>query len=608
MLKMPGVGSRYGTMPLLRLKRSGGGPPKKGKVEWSDRIGTLRKIGAYLGVHRKLLALVVFMVLLSSAAGLLGPYLLGVAVDTYLVRRAGGNLLVLLAGLAGVYAVQTGATLLQHYWMIGVAQRTVARMREDLFAHLHAVPIPFYGKKQHGELMSRLTNDIDNVSQTLSSSFIQVFSGVVTFAGMLGFMLVLSPLLTVISLTVIPVMYAGMKWITARTGKLFREQQRHMGELGGFIEETISGQLIVKSFSRERERIAAFGERNGRLRAASYWAQTYSGFVSKLVIMLDNMSFAVIAAAGSLLAIQGIVTVGVIVTFAEYARQFSRPLNQLATQINTMLSAIAGAERAFEILSETKESDGDSADELAAVKGEIEFSHVSFAYGDKGDTLTDLTFRIKPGQTVALVGPTGAGKSTVVQLLTRFYEPNGGHIRIDGRDIRTIRRQSLRRHMGFVLQDTVLFDATVRDNIRYGRLEATDGEVERAAELANAHSFIAKLPEGYDTFIREGGSGISQGQKQLLAIARAVLADPSILILDEATSSIDTVTEIKIQQALSRLMKNRTSVVVAHRLSTIRQADLIVVLERGKIAEQGSHESLMERQGVYWELHRSKDG
>jgi ATP-binding cassette subfamily B protein len=273
-----------------------------------------------------------------------------------------------------------------------------------------------------------------------------------------------------------------------------------------------------------------------------------------------------------------------------------------------MLSAIAGAERAFEILSETKESDGDSADELAAVKGEIEFSHVSFAYGDKGDTLSDLTFRIKPGQTVALVGPTGAGKSTVVQLLTRFYEPNGGHIRIDGRDIRTIRRQSLRRHMGFVLQDTVLFDATVRDNIRYGRLEATDGEVERAAELANAHSFIAKLPEGYDTFIREGGSGISQGQKQLLAIARAVLADPSILILDEATSSIDTVTEIKIQQALSRLMKNRTSVVVAHRLSTIRQADLIVVLERGKIAEQGSHESLIERQGVYWELHRSKDG
>jgi len=426
---------------------------------------------------------------------------------------------------------------------------------------------------------------------------------------MLGLMLWLSPVMTLVTLTIVPVMFLGMRWITRRTGRYFREQQRGTGELNGFVEETLSGQRIVKSYSRERAVIAEFEAKNERLREAGYWAQTYTGFIPKLMNMLNNMSFAVIAGAGGLLALHGHVSVGVIVTFAEYARQFTRPLNDLANQFNTFLSAVAGAERVFEVLDEEREEfDETGASPIGGVKGDIVFDAVSFAYEPNRPTLESVSFRAAAGETIALVGPTGAGKTTVVQLLSRFYEPTGGRILIDGKDTRTITRQSLRRAMGFVPQDVFLFEGTIRDNIRYGRLDATDDEVVQAAKEANAHRFIMKLPDGYDTMLRQDGSGISQGQRQLLAIARVILADPAILVLDEATSSIDTITELHIQEALYRLMAGRTSIVIAHRLGTVRQADRILVLDGGRIVEQGTHEALVAAGGHYAGLAKSGQG
>jgi len=568
---------------------------------------TLLKIWAYLGAHRRLLLVILLLMIASSAAGLLIPYLLGRAIDYFVGGGIGDGLLRLIALLGGVYLVQTASSLLQSYYMIGISQETVFSMRKDLFAKLHRLPIAYYSKRRHGEMMSRLTNDIENVSQTLSGSFIQIFSSLLTFVGMLVLMLWLSPLLTLVTLCIVPAMVFGMKWITARTGKLFKEQQRSLGDLNGFVEEALSGHLIVKTFARESKVTAEFQEKNERLRKAAYWAQTYSGFIPKLMNVLNNLSFAVIAGVGGMLALRDAISIGVIVTFAEYARQFTRPLNDLANQFNTFLSAVAGAERVFEVLEEAEEElDELEAGEMGEVVGEIVFSGVSFAYEPGGKTLENISFTARPGETVALVGPTGAGKTTIVQLLSRFYNADSGVIAIDGIDIRDIKRRSLRRHMGFVLQDSFLFQGSIRDNIRYGKLTATNEEIEQAAKQANAHSFILKMTDGYDTVLDQDGSGISQGQKQLLSIARAILADPPILILDEATSSIDTVTEVRIQEALGRLMQGRTSIVIAHRLNTIRNADQILVLSDGEIIEQGSHDELLEQQGFYNELFQSQ--
>ncbi|MBP1989699.1 ABC transporter ATP-binding protein [Paenibacillus eucommiae] len=582
-----------------------GGKTKKAKAKnWS---GTLGRIWTYLSYRKGKLALVLLMVVFSSALALLGPYLLGVAVDDYLEGTGGSSWVRFLIVLAVVYVLYSLTSWLQNVWMIGIAQETVYRMRTELFAHLHKLPIPFFGKRQQGEIMSRLTNDIENVSATLNSSAIQIFSSVLTLVGTIIVMLRLSPLLTLLTFTVVPLMALGMRWITRRTGPLFKQRQRNMGELNGYIEETLSGQKVIKSFSQEARVIRGFTERNDRITLSGFWAQTISSFIPKLMNGLNNLSFAVIAGVGGILAIQGAITVGVIIVFVEYARQFTRPLNDLANQWNTMLSAIAGAERVFEVLDEEDESkDEGNAVALHRIEGEVTFSNVSFAYDVGGDTLEGISFQAKPGDMIALVGPTGAGKTTLIQLISRFYEPNGGTITIDGRNILSIQRQSLRSHMAFVLQDSFLFQGSIRENIRYGKLNATDEEVEAAAKLANAHSFIVRLADGYDKQLSADGSGISQGQKQLLAIARAILADPSILVLDEATSSIDTVTEIKIQEGLKRLMKGRTSFVIAHRLNTIRQADRILVLKEGRLLEQGSHEELMEKGGFYHALHEGQ--
>ncbi|KAB7672493.1 ABC transporter ATP-binding protein [Bacillus sp. B1-b2] len=590
--------------PNIDIKSSS----KKNRKKPQNMSKTLYRLWKYLAHQKGLLFLVILMVAVSCGLGLLGPYILGDAIDRYIVNGHLGGFGWLLLGLGIIYFFNSVALFLQNYWMIGISQSTVFRLRTDLFGQFHTLPISYFDKKQHGELMSRVTNDIENVSSTLNSSVIQIFSSILTLIGTVVVMLWLSPMLTLLTLIVIPFMYFGMRWITNRTGILFKEQQRNLGELNGLIEESISGQKIVKTFSLEEKMIEELKEKSDQLKNAAYWAQVYSGFIPKLMNMLNNASYALIVGVGGLLALKyGTVSIGVIVIFVEYSRQFTRPLNDLSNQFNTLLSAIAGAERVFEVLDEIPEdADEATAKEIDQIKGNVTFQQVSFSYDTDKEILKDITFKANYGDTIALVGPTGAGKTTIIQLVTRFYNPTGGRILIDGQDIKNIKRESLRSHMGFVLQDTYLFEGTIRDNIRYGKLNASDKEVENAAKMANAHGFISKLPDGYNTILRSNGSGISQGQKQLLSIARAILADPAILILDEATSSIDTITELKIQEALKRLMKGKTSFVVAHRLNTIKHADTILVLNHGTIIESGSHEKLVNQKGFYYELQQNQ--
>lgn len=584
--------------------KSGSASGRKPKAKAKNWSGTLGRIWQYLARRKAKLTLVLLMVVVSSGLALLGPYLIGVAVDDFLADGGGAPWVLFLTGLGVVYIGFSLSSWLQNIWMIEIAQETVYRMRIDLFRQLHRLPIPFFGTRQQGEIMSRLTNDIDNVSSTLNSSAIQIFSSVLTLAGTLAVMLYLSPLLTLLTFMIVPLMMLGMRWITRRTGPLYKERQKNLGELNGYIEETLSGQRIIKAFSQEERVMREFRERNDAIRQSGFWAQTISGFIPKLMNALNNLGFALVAGVGGILAIRGAITVGVIIVFVEYSRQFTRPLNDLANQWNTLLSAIAGAERVFEVMDEeVEERDESAAVTLRQVEGAVRFADVSFSYEEGGDTLEGISFEAKPGEMIALVGPTGAGKTTLIQLLSRFYNPSKGTITVDGRDITTIRRESLRSHMAFVLQDSFLFKGTIRENIRFGRLDATDEEVEEASRLANAHSFIMRLQDGYDKMLDADGSGISQGQRQLLAIARAILANPSILVLDEATSSIDTVTELKIQEGLQWLMKGRTSFVIAHRLNTIRQADKILVLQDGRLIEQGSHEELLHQEGFYSELY-----
>ena len=562
---------------------------------------TLKRIWQIVDEQRALLVTVLAMVVISSVAALVGPYMIGKIIDNYVMQKQFDGILTPIFWLIGVYIILSVTLFLQSYWMIGIAQQTIYRMRTNLFSHMLKLPIPFFDKRQHGELMSRATNDIETVSATLNSAFIQVVSSVLTLAGTLVVMLILSPLLTFITMLVIPVMFWAMGWITRRTGKLFKEQQAAVGALNGMIEETISGQRVVKAFSQEERVKEEFREKSMRLRRTGFWALSYSGYIPKVMNGLNNMSFALVAGIGGVLAFNGYVTVGTIVIFAEYARQFTRPLNDLANQFNTVLSAIAGAERVFNIIDEPAELDEKQQNQSLKLKGNVAFKNVSFKYekSEAAYTLRNINFEVKQGQTVALVGPTGAGKTTIMQLITRFYDPNSGTVEFDGIDIRHIPRQILRSQMAFVLQDPFLFEASVYENIRYGRLDATDEEVIEAAKKANAHDFIMKLEHGYETVLNADGAEISQGQKQLLSIARALVADPVVLLLDEATSSIDTVTELKIQEALEVLMQGRTSFVIAHRLNTVRHADLVFVMQKGELVEAGPQQQLIEQNGIY---------
>lgn len=592
---------RYPTI-LTKAQIQSKEPKEKRSLDWKY---ALLRIWRLLEEKKALLFVVLFLVFITAILSLAGPFLLGYVIDTYVVNGKVDGIWKPLTLLFSIYLTLSLVTYLQNYWMIGIAQQTVYRLRTSLFTHLQHVPIRFFDKREHGDIMSRLTNDVDTISQTLNSSFIQVFSSVITLTGTVAVMFYLSPLLTVLTMTIIPVMYVAMRWITRRTRHLFKAQQKRLGELNGFVEEAISHQVIVKAYGREEQMKEDFYTKSDELRKTGYWALVYSGFIPKVMTLLNNFAFAIVVAVGGWLALGKVagVTIGVIVIFTEYARQFTRPLNDLANQFNMVLSALAGAERIFEMLDEPKEVD--EGKPLAhRLRGDVSFHNVSFRYEKEATspTIDRMNFDVQAGETIALIGPTGAGKTTVMQLLARFYDVDEGMITIDGQPIEQYERASLRRQMAFVLQDVFLFEGTIRENIRYGRLDATDEEVEEAAKRANADSFIRQLEHRYDTVITANGSELSEGEKQLLAIARAFVAKPSILLLDEATSNIDTMTERVIQRALERLMEGRTSFVIAHRLHTIRHADRIFVLRHGRIVESGSPEALKREKGIYYEM------
>ncbi|WP_102693205.1 ABC transporter ATP-binding protein [Rummeliibacillus pycnus] len=570
----------------------------------SDWRSTLGSIWRLIDEQRGLLIVVLVMVVLSSILSLLGPYFIGKIIDDHIMKKDFSGLKMMILSLVLIYIGLSVSLFLQNYWMIGIAQQTVYRMRTSLFTKLQQLPIAFFDKRQHGELMSRMTNDMDNISSTLNSTFIQVFSSILTLVGTIVVMLTMSPLLTFLTMLIIPIMFISTRWITRRTGQLFKAQQQALGALNGMIEETISGQRVVKAFSQEQRMMDEFAEKSSHLRRVGYWANVYSGGIPKVMNLLNNASFAVVAGVGGLLALKGHVSIGTIVVFAEYARQFTRPLNDLANQFNNVLSAIAGAERVFAIMDEKEELDNARNAPEQKIQGDVKFDNVSFKYetDEENQTISQISFHIKKGQTAALVGATGAGKTTIMQLLARFYDVQNGQILIDNRPIQTYSRKNIRSQMAFVLQEPFLFEATVKDNIRYGYLGATDEEVIEAAKKANAHDFIMSLPQGYDTYLTADGSQISQGQKQLLSIARALVADPSILLLDEATSSIDTVTELEIQEALERLMEGRTSFVIAHRLNTVRKADVILVMQEGHLVESGMRKELIKTKGLFYQM------
>lgn len=571
---------------------------------------TMAKLWRYLGKERKLLAFIFALLLVNAAIALAGPYLIGVAIDSMIGSSGKVDFQLLeatLFALAAAYISDGTLTFLQGWLMAGLSQRVVMSLRRAMFEKLQKLPLSFFDARPHGELMSRLSNDIDNVSTTISQSTVQLMSGLIAIVGSLTMMLILSPLLTLASLITVPLVYILARTITKRTSVMFKEQQAQLGKLNGHIEETISGIQVVKAFNREEKSIEEFDTVNAKLYEVGLKAQIWSGFMMPLLSVISNIGFAAVAVVGGILAVKGSITVGVIASFISYSRQFVRPLNELANIYNVLQSGVAGAERAFEVIEEEEEpKDPEDAIVLQNPKGHVVFDSVSFGYRPDVPIMKQVHFESPQGSSTALVGPTGAGKTTVVNLLTRFYDVTGGTIYLDGKDIRQYTRDSLRRCFGIVLQDTYLFSGTIRENLKYGKPDATDGEMEAAAAMANAAPFIQRLPNRYDTMLSENGGNLSQGQRQLLAIARVILADPSILILDEATSSIDTRTELHIQDALLQLMKGRTSFIIAHRLNTIRDADTIMVVDRGAIVEKGSHEALIKAQGSYYRMFHNQ--
>ncbi|AIQ23948.1 multidrug ABC transporter ATP-binding protein [Paenibacillus sp. FSL H7-0737] len=575
-------------------------------VRAKNQASTLKRIWTYLNRQRFGLIIVYVFTVLNALLSLIGPYLIGKAIDTAVIPHDYQGLIRFCILLIGIYGLGSVVAWVQAYVMTSVSQNTVFELRRDLFSKYQQLPIKFFDTRANGELMSRATNDIESVSSTLNQSVTQLLNSLITLSGSLVIMLMLNVPLTVVSLITIPLVLLASRKIIGLSRTYFRNQQRHLGELGGFIEETISGQKVVKQYSREESEVKRFRKISGELNKVSIKAQIVSGLVGPVMNMINNLGFAIIAGVGGWMAFHNMATVGIIVSFLTYSKQFGRPISDLANQYNLIQSAIAGAERVFEVLEMPSEYGDEESEDLPRLTGEVVFQDVSFAYKADSPILSGVTFEAKPGEKIALVGPTGAGKTTIVNLLIRFYDLNGGSIRIDGRDIRELDKNALRSQLGMVLQDAHVFSGTIRENIRFGRLDATDQEIEQAAQLANADAFIKRLPHGYETLLNAEGSNLSHGQRQLLTIARAILADPAILILDEATSSVDTRTEMHIQQAMKNLMKGRTSFVIAHRLSTIQDANRILVIQGGGIAEQGSHEELLAMQGAYYELYNTQ--
>lgn len=576
-------------------------------VKPKDFKGTISRLWKYFGKEGRILSLILLFTVIDSSLVLSAPYLIGRAIDAMSSKNGYvnfGALKVTVITLVTAYITDGAVVFIQGWLMAGVSQRIIMNLRRTLFDKLQKLPVAFFDTHTHGEVMSRLSNDIDNVSSTISQSTVQLMSDAITIAGSLIMMIVLSPLLTAASIITIPLVFLLTRTIAKRTKVLFLQQQVELGKLNGHIEESISGIQAIKAFNHEKKAVEQFEIVNKKLCDVGLKAQIWSGFLMPLMNVISNIGFAAVAGVGGALAVKGMVTVGIIASFLSYSRQFSRPLNDIASIFNTLQSAVAGAERVFEIVDEKVEpEDTPGSIKIEDPEGNVVFDHVYFGYCTDVPILKDVSFTASQGSTIALVGPTGAGKTTIVNLLARFYDVSGGRILLDGRDIREYTRDSLRRCFGIVLQDTYLFSGTIKENIRYGRIDASDEEIEKAAVMANADRFIRRLHRGYETVLSESGSNLSQGQRQLLAIARAILADPSILILDEATSNVDTRTELRIQEAMLKLMKGRTSFVIAHRLSTIRNADIIMVIDGGRIVEKGSHEELIRENGVYHNMY-----
>ena len=569
--------------------------------------GTVRRLMAYMRDYTATLLGVVALVIASTSFNISGPYLMSLAIDEYIVSGDLPGLARIVLLLVGVYIALSLSSWLQIYLMAGVSQYAVRNMRNDFFAKLQMLPIRFFDQKAQGDILSRATNDLDRISTILTESTTAFISSALALTGVAAMMLWLNMPLALISLSILPIMLFLIGQIAKHSRQGFGERQHALGALNGIVEETISGGRVVVAYGRGDSAIANFAASNDKLTQSDTRAQFFGTLMPPLTFFMNNMGVTIVAFAGGYMAVQGDVTVGVIAAFLVYMRQFRIPLGRIANLYNTIQSAIAGAERVFETIDEQPEPpDVPEAVVLGKVNGEVVFDKVCFGYEKDVPILKNISLRVAPGQTFALVGPTGVGKTTIINLLTRFYDIDSGSIYIDGCDIRQIQRDSLRRQLGIVLQDTFLFGDTVMENIRYGRLSATDEEVIAAAKLANADAFIRHLPYGYDTELSERGSNLSQGQCQMLSIARAILADPAILILDEATSSVDTRTEVKIQQALLRLMEGRTSFVIAHRLSTIRNVDQILVLREGEIVERGTHQALLDARGFYYQSYMSQ--
>ncbi len=584
-----------------------GGPRPGVPIERAkDARSTLRRLGGYFVPFRAQLLFVSGCVVVYTLFGLLGPYLMGQAIDRYVSAHDASGLIRTALWMLAAYLSGNVVQLVSNWLMASVSQRALAQLRGRLFGHLQRLPMAFFDQRPAGELMSRLTNDIDAVNQAVSQNITSLLASVLSMVGIVLAMFVLDHWLALAALLVVPLMLWFTRFVAVYTRRGFRELQRELGQLNAVMEEGLSGLRVVKAFRRSDAVVERFDRHNQTVYESSVYANSYALLLMPLTGVLGNLFVIVLAGLGGYLALAGLVSVGVIATFINYGQNFINPLRQLSNLYNTIQAALAGAERVFEVLDEPAEIDDASAAPRARFKGEVRFEHVEFGYGPDSTTIADMSLDAKPGELVALVGPTGAGKTTIVNLLTRFYELRQGSIFIDGTDVRDLPKATLRRELGIVLQDTFLFSGSVLENIRYGRLDATDEEVMEAARLAEAEPFIRLLPHGYQTNLTERGSNLSQGQRQLLAIARTILADPAILILDEATSSVDTRTEARIQKALLHLLKGRTSFVIAHRLSTIREATQILVIKDGAIIERGTHDQLLGQHGFYEHLYGSQ--
>ena len=600
-------------MPRGRMGGRHGMSTEKAK----DFKGTMKKLMGYLTQYKIGLLLVVIFAIGSTVFNIAGPKILGKATTELfhgLVSKVSGGsgidfdkIAKILIGLMCLYVCSALFSFIQGYIMTGVSQKLTYRMRKEISEKIDRLPMGYFDKMTHGEILSRITNDVDTLSQSLNQSATQVITSVATIIGVLVMMLSISPLMTVIAILILPLSMGLIGMIVKRSQRYFKEQQEYLGYVNGQVEEVYGGHNIVKAFNKEDDVIDEFDRDNDRLYRSAWKSQFLSGMMMPIMQFVGNLGYVAVVILGGYLAIKKTIEVGDIQSFIQYVRNFTQPIQQVAQVANMLQSTAAASERVFEFLGEPEE---EAAPENPVVlknpEGAVEFEHVHFGYNPEHTIIHDFSVKVEPGQKIAIVGPTGAGKTTMVKLLMRFYDVSGGSIKVDGHDIREFDRGELRRMFGMVLQDTWLFKGSIEDNIRYGKLDATHEDVVKAADAAYAHRFIQTLPGGYGMELNEEASNVSQGQKQLLTIARAILADPKILILDEATSSVDTRTEVRIQKAMDNLMKGRTSFIIAHRLSTIRDADLILVMKEGDIVEMGRHEELLAKNGFYADLYNSQ--